>query len=194
MATLDEIRRHVCADAHELAATTGLVLPLLEDLNSNKEEHGPHFFLRQHLARHVALVIVRLHEAPDTRAKGMRVIASIRSLLNYAKAEKRLTHDHIANFVKRREALIATYEAHGESFHLLRDFRHTELAHSIHVAGQSSAQLLFSPLWDLAHDTFELVLEIESQLVQGGSARIVDLDGKFDEWRNRGENFWSSRL
>ena len=194
MVTLDEIRRHVCADAHELAATTGLVLPLLEDLDSNKEEHRPHFFLREHLARHVVLVIVRLHEAPATRAKGMRVIASIRSLLDYVKAEKRLTHDHIANFTGRREALIAAYEAQDESFDNLRDFRHTEMGHSIHVSGQSPAQLLFHPMWDLAHDTFELVLEIESQLVQTGSARIIDLDGEFHKWRDRGEEFWSSRL
>jgi hypothetical protein len=171
-----------------------MVLPILEDLDTNNEEHKPHVFLRNHLLRNVALVVVRLHDAPNERAKGTRVIASIRSLLDHASAENRLTSNQIREFARRREAIVAAYEARGESFCALRDFRHAEVAHSLHLSGQSAVRLPLHPLWDLAHDTFELVLETENELVRSGSGRMIDLDGKFNQWRDRGEKFWSSRL
>jgi len=92
------------------------------------------------------LIVVRLHEAPEVRGKGTRVTASIQSLLEHAQCEGRLSPPKADDFNQRRKALITDYEARGESFKALLDFRNTELAHSVHLAVKSSAQLNFSPV------------------------------------------------
>ena len=55
MASVDELRKHVLDDTLELAATTGILAPLIEaTLVPDKEVHFVPGFLRQHLAQHLA--------------------------------------------------------------------------------------------------------------------------------------------
>ena len=112
----------------------------------------------------------------------------------HALNEGRLSSAEADAFKKKLEVLRDEYEQHGGSFDGLMDFRHAELGHSLYLDVKKEGSITLSPLWELAHDTFELVLQIERELVQRGVVPIVNLDDKFHEWRDRGEVFWSTRL
>jgi hypothetical protein len=58
MATVDDLRKHVLDDAVELMETLGIVTPLVTTANISAPAQ---LLLRRLLARHVILVLTRLH-------------------------------------------------------------------------------------------------------------------------------------
>jgi hypothetical protein len=143
-------------------------------------------FLRTALFRNVALIACRMHEKPcwegDTGST-----ASIPALLELAQLEGRLSPEQLEGFHSSVRDLKEKLANEGVRYKELKNFRHAELAHSIH-RGQPD-RLFFRPVWDFAHDTFELAIEIEKAL---GDATKLDVE--FDAWRERGRDFWKSRV
>jgi nucleotidyltransferase/DNA polymerase involved in DNA repair len=190
MASVDELRKHVLDDTLELAATTGILAPLIEaTLVPDKEVHFVPGFPRQHLAQHLALVVTRLHEKPGVGKTG--VTASIQALLEHARDAARLSPEQCDIFSKHLKTLRDDFSDQGIGFEELRNFRNSELAHSLHRYEKPSGRFVLRPLWELAHETFELVAELERHLDQTGLDPMV-LENRFDIWRERGETFWSS--
>jgi hypothetical protein len=190
MASFDDIRNHVLDDAAELAATTGLVAPLMEAMfvSDNDETLS---FLRRLLIRHVALVVTRVHDRPGSGNVGAK--ASIEALLQEARAQGRISPDQFDHFDRRRKGLVERLNAEGVSYKELKDFRHAELAHSLQRHSQPERPLFFFPVWEFANYSFALVLEIDKCLVDGGAVSIARLDDEFHAWRDRGLVFWNSR-
>ena len=77
--------------------------------------------------------------------------ASIQAVLEHAVNSKRLSGDIFEGYMTRLEELKADFSAHGASFDELLDFRHAELAHSLHRHSKPTRLLLFTPLWEMAH-------------------------------------------
>jgi len=145
-------------------------------------------FLRETLARHVVLVVLRLY---DRRGQGPSgETASVPVLLEYAVRSRKLETKEAAVFTKRLESLKADLEGKKLKFSELRAFRNAELAHSLHRTPSPTIGLW--PVWEFAHDTYELVLDLDSELVKRGASEITSLDRTFDDWRDFGEAFWSS--
>jgi hypothetical protein len=145
------------------------------------------FFLRSVLFRSVTLTVCRLHDRPcwDGRTG---VTASIEALVEIAKNKQRLMPHETSDFHARREALKAELEISGVSYKGdLLAFRDAELAHSLHRHSPAEP-IKFLPIWDFAHNTFELVIDIEKRLIEGDAAK---LDREFHDWRDRGERFWN---
>jgi hypothetical protein len=148
-------------------------------------------FLRQLLAHHVALIVTRLHE-PRKDKGPTGATASIPALLEHARDEGRLSPPELyEDFTERLNTIKANFTSNSGDWDELRDFRHSELAHSLHRHSQPPARILFQPLWELAHETFELVAGLERYLEQSGMDSMV-LENRFELWRNRGLAFWAS--
>ena len=187
MTKLADIRKHVLDDAAELAHTTGVVDPLIQADLDTEEECVPRF-LRAQLARHVILVVMRMYDRPRKGPSGET--ASIPVLLSFASSEGLLTTYQAKSFSDRLPALKDEMEKRGVSFGTLKAFRNAELAHSLHsgplgVIGNW-------PVWEFAHGTYELVLEIDAALVRAGCPLIENLDREFDIWRDQGVAFWEA--
>lgn len=187
MPTLNEFRRHILDDAGELAQTTGIATPLM---NNDLDGEGQRVarFLRASLSRHTALVVLRLYDPPGDGRTGPT--ASITAALNAAASEGILRTCEIDEFKERMCGLKDDLEARGVRFIDLRSFRNAELAHSLHR--NTSPPIPHWPIWEFAHDTFELVLDLDNEFVRRGAPNIVNLDQAFDEWRDLGEAFWAT--
>lgn len=187
MCTLDHIRKHVLDDAVELAGTTGIATPLMYGELDETDQPVPRFLLGV-LARNVVLVVLRLHETPSKGKTGKT--ASIPALLELAVRGKTLELKDANVFKKRLGDLKANLERRGLKFSDLKAFRHAELAHSLHRT--PSAPIDQWPVWEFAHDTYELVLDLDGKLAKRGSPVTANLDRAFHEWRDFGEAFWYS--
>jgi hypothetical protein len=185
MATLDELRKHVLDDASELARTTGLATPLM---NSDLDQSDQRVlrFLRAQLARHVVLVVCRLHEKNRPGPTGDT--ASIDALLDAALQEGKLAANEVTDYRQEIQRLKQELVPRGLEFSALMKFRHAELAHSLHRP--SSAVIGHWPVWQFAHDTYELVLKLDQILVERGAIARANLDNEFSEWRDLGDEFW----
>ncbi|MGO8841258.1 MAG: hypothetical protein ACLQF1_09040 [Methyloceanibacter sp.] len=192
VATLQEIRKHVLDDADEVTATTGMVVPLLRAQIDAGEAFAPHRFLRRLFARHVILILMRLHEEPGKKRVGET--ASIASLLERATADEKLSPEEAEEFQSVLGKLVSNLEVDGVRYSDLKDFRVAELAHSVHPRIPRTASLPFSAIWRFAHDTFEVVLAIDQRLKASGCPSIDDLEASFDVWIDRGDAFWASRI
>jgi hypothetical protein len=194
MPSVDQLRKHVIDDVLELAATTGMLVPLIDaDLNTTDEAHAALRFLRQHLVRHVALIVTRLHDDISRQEGPIGSLASIPVLVECARSASRLSGERADAYLNGLSELRDEYAARGGDFQELLAFRHSELAHSLHRRSPPSVELHFNPLWELAHDTYELVADLERWLDQTGMDPMV-LENRFDYWRDTGAAFWSTRL
>jgi hypothetical protein len=188
--TLKDIERHVLDDALELIATIGLANPLMNTMRIFELEDpylAPALFLRTTLSRHVVLVTTRLHALRGIGNTGET--ASIESYLHYAEVEGALLTAQADIFRSNRQDMILKLEADGIPFAELTNFRNAELAHSLHRSLPSTNKLVSLPIWDFAHNTYELVLKIEKAV--SGTAK---LDTKFQEWLDYGLAFWPKDL
>jgi hypothetical protein len=88
-------------------------------------------------------------------------------------------------FRSKRQATIGKLETDGIKFSELMNFRHAELAHSLHRPTPLANKLLSLLIWDFADATFELVRTIEKAV--SGTGR---LDREFQDWLDRGRAFW----
>jgi hypothetical protein len=183
--SLKDIEKHVLDDAVELIATVGVANPLLHttlvyELEGSNREVA--LFLRATLSRHAILVATRLHALKQTGPTGET--ASIESYLHYAEIEGVLSTTQAGVFRSKRKDIIQKLEAAGIPFSDLMIFRTAELAHSLHRSPMAN-KLASLPIWDFAHETYELVLRIE-KTVSGTAV----LEKKFQEWLDRGREFW----
>jgi hypothetical protein len=173
MASVNELRRHVFDDALDLAACVGLVAPLvnLPMGTGMAVSVDPVGFIRRQFTLQMVLLVVRMHEQPREGQTG--TTASIQALLDAAALEGRVSQEFRDAYVNVLERMRADYENHGGNFRELRSFRHAELAHSIHRHEQPLDRLLLNPLWDFAHETFDLVASLERHLDQSGLDPMV---------------------
>jgi hypothetical protein len=184
--TFKDIEKHVLDDAVELIATIGVANPLMHTMRIGEfgdAKLAIALFLRTTLSRHVILVTARLHE-PKKRGRTGET-ASIESYLHYAEAEGALSTVQADAFRSARQDIIQKLEADGIPFAELMSFRNAELAHSLHRSLPMANRLVSLPIWDFAHNTYELVVKIEKAV--SGTAK---LDAKFQEWLDRGLEFW----
>jgi hypothetical protein len=190
MASVDDLWKHVFDDALELAASTGMLLPLIDtQLDKNEELHQPLFFLRHQLAMHLALVVTRLHDKPRDDGR-IGATASIEALLRHAHKEGRLSPEMLDHFSTSLKKLRDNFSAQAIDYEELLAFGHSELAHSLHRRSQPSYRIFFHAIWELAHDTFEIVATLERDLDRTGVDPMF-LDNRFAIWRDRGRTFWS---
>lgn len=64
------------------------------------------------------------------------------------------------------------------------------MAHSIHPTTPPTDNLYYSSILELAHETYELVLEIDKALVASGLPEFWKLADEFHLWLDRGRAFW----
>jgi len=184
--TLSDIERHVIDDAIELIATVGVGNPLMHThaihaMHSDRQRVA--LFLRQTLGRQAILIGTRLH-APKGSGKTGET-ASIESYIHYAETENVLSTADANGFRALRKAIVEKLERDGIKISELVDYRHSELAHSLHSRVALTNKLASLPIWDFADETFKLVLKIERAV--SGKAR---LDAEFQDWLDRGLAFW----
>jgi len=190
MATVNQLRKHVFDDALELAAATGMLAPLVEVSLTDDEMPGdinPVLFIRRQLLLQVTLALTRMYDKPQEGRTG--TTASIEALLDAAESEGRLTAQLSSSFREQRERLLRDYHRNGGNIEELRRFRHSELAHSLQRHSDPEEPLLLLPLWDFAHETFELVSAMEQYLDQSG-VDMMFLANRFELWRDQGIAFW----
>jgi hypothetical protein len=159
-ASFEEIRKHVLDDAVELVRITGLVAPMVD---TSLDPDTTFFFLRSVLFRSATLTVCRLHDPPCWKGQ-TGATASIEALLNIASSDNRLLPSEARDFDARREALKVKLTNDGVSYEEdLIAFPNAELAHSLHRHSPAEP-LMFRPIWNFAHDTFELVIDIEKRM------------------------------
>ena len=147
---------------------------------------NPILFVRRQLILQVALAVTRMHDNPGDGKTGMT--ASIEALLD---AAGRLTVAHVSSFKAELAELRRRYQLGGGDPEELRRFRHAELAHSLQRHNEPEAPLLLRPLWDFAHDTFELVSSMERWLDDSGMD-FMFLSNRFECWHDQGFKFWKA--
>jgi hypothetical protein len=178
MPSVNDLRKHVFDDAMDLAAITGMLVPIVEvDFGRGVEaELHPVRFIRQQLMLSFALIVTRMHDdSPDGKTG---TTASIKALLLSAAEAGRISKELCASYLEALQNLRAAYDQQGGNFEELRRFRHAELAHSLHPRAPLE-RLLLMPLWDLAHETFELVASLEPCLDQSGMESMY-LQNRFE--------------
>lgn len=187
MAAADDLRAHVVNDAKELIASYGIYAPLQYDVSEIvPEQQHVADFLKRHLERHIALIVMRLHETGKSPVGRTGVTASIETVLNSAEDQSCITPAVAADFRKQLTKLRAGFGA-DDRWQSLRSFRNAELAHSLsRVSIESDSSLRIGDLLDLAHGTLELVIDIEYAL--GRDRR--DFSAWHETWFNRGTAFW----
>lgn len=188
MTTLKSIEQHVLEDAAELISCIGVVNPLSHTtlvIQMQGERQRVAEFLRAILSRQIILISTRLHGRIEVRKK--TEVASIESYLHYAELEGRLSAEHVVIFRSVRQTIITKLDLAGIRYDELLDFRHSELAHSLHRANPLKNRLNSRPIFDFAHDTLRLVASIETAV-----SRSARLDGLYQEWLDRGTSFWSA--
>jgi hypothetical protein len=188
-AEMSALQKHIVDDASELIATLGIATPLLNPtiiaaVDSEKREVA--IFLRALLARHVVLVLTRLHAKAGAGQTG--ITASIDSYIEEERERGRLSDSDANIFLDRRTQIVKKMETQGVPYIDLYKFRNAEIAHSIQPNELLTNKLPSLAIWDLAYDTYELVFDLEKKL---GSA-VAELDGKFHLWLDRGRTFWPS--
>jgi hypothetical protein len=186
-ATVDDLRKHVLDDAIELMETLGVVTPLVTTLNV--EMTPAQLLLRRLLARHVILVLTRLHAAPGIGRSG--TTASIDSVVEAAGKSSLLSPAEIDEFKRRRAALQMDMEPDGVSFAEINLFRNTELAHSLHAHTSHVPGLSWHVIHAFAEGTYKLVQDIEAALVKAGARTLSTLPAdKWNEWVEYGRALW----
>lgn len=189
-ATFLELRVRVLDDCRELLGTISIAHPLLEAnlLHVEPVRLRAILFLRQLLIKHVGLVLTRLHAKPCRGRTGET--ASIPSLLNAALAEGRLTVSRKGEFDTKRQALIQNLETNGVKFSDLETFRHAELAHSLYrTSTQTDSTLAYQQIHEFAHDTFELMIELDKASLAPGEPESK-LPSDFHDWMDFGAALW----
>jgi hypothetical protein len=186
MATVDDLRNHLLDDAVELMETLGIVTPLV---TTTHVKTPAQLLLRRLLARHVILVLTRMHAAAGTGRSG--ITASIDGVLEAAAKASLLSVAVIDNFKMRRAALQEDMEPDGVSFAGINLFRNTELAHSLHAHSTNRSGLSWYVIHAFADGTYKLVQDIEAELIKAGAATLRRLPAdKWDEWVNHGRALW----
>ena len=61
-ASIDKLFKHVFDDANELAATTGMLEPVVEVSRKKGVAADPVWFVRRQLIMHLVLTVLRLHD------------------------------------------------------------------------------------------------------------------------------------
>jgi hypothetical protein len=187
MATLDELRKHVLDDAIELIEVLGVVTPLVTAADVRDPAK---LLLRRLLARHVILVLTRLHAPAGTGRSG--VTASIDSVLNAAAGSSLLSTTAADQFKMRRTTLKKDMEPDGVSFKDIHLFRNTELAHSLHAHVKNSRGVMWYVIDAFAEGTYNLINDIEDALIKAGAPMFCSLpEGRLDEWTKRGRALWN---
>jgi hypothetical protein len=186
MATVDDLRNHVLDDAVELMETLGIVTPLVTTATITAPAH---LLLRRLLARHVILVLTRLHAPAGTGRSG--ITASINGVLDAAAKTSLLSTAEVDAFKTRRAALQKGMEPDGVSFADITLFRNTELAHSLHAHSASRSGLSWYVIHAFAEGTYGLVQELEAMLIKAGAPALRPLPtDKWDEWVDHGRTLW----
>lgn len=189
-ATFLELREHVLDDCRELVAIMSIAHPLLEAklLEIEQVRLAAIMFLRQHFIRYVGLVLTRLHAIPRPGPTGET--ASIPTLLDAALVEDRLSLSQKGEFDTKRQALIQNLETKGVKFADLETFRHAELAHSLYrPSTQTDSTLAYGQIHEFAHDTFELMIELDKASLAPGEPESK-LPSKFHDWMDYGAALW----
>lgn len=187
MATVDDLRNHVLDDAIELMETLGVVTPLVTSMNVKTPAQ---LLLRRLLARHVILVLTRMHAMAGTGRSG--VTASIDGVLEAAAIASLLSPAEIQVLKLRRTALLKDMEPDGVSFADINLFRNTELAHSLHAHSANRSGLSWDVIHRFADGTYKLVQDIEAELVNAGAPTLRSLPtDKWDEWVEHGRALWN---
>lgn len=193
MIFLENIRQHVIEDAGDLISLLGLVDPLIGAPRLTSADDIAHAgrLLRRVLSRYLVLVVCRLHENAGSGPTG--VTASIDSLLDHAKGQ--IDDERGAELKQKRREIIASLEAEGINFRDLRSFRTAEIAHSLHrESNASDNSLYYSNISIFARRTYDLVLEIEQELVATGSVAFTDLPYLNEAWERRAAVIWKAAL
>jgi hypothetical protein len=186
MATVDDLRNHLLDDAIELMETLGIVTPLVTTANVKTPAQ---LLLRRLLARHVILVLTRMHATAGTGRSG--ITASIDGVLEAAAKNSLLSATEISQFKTRRAALQKDMEPDGVSFTDINLFRNTELAHSLHPHTANRPGLSWYVIHAFADGTYKLVQDMEAELVKSGAPALRTLPtDKWDEWVDHGRALW----
>ena len=189
--SIDKLFKHVFDDANELAATTGMLEPVVEVSRKKGVAADPVWFVRRQLIMHLVLTVLRLHDQPGTGVTG--TTASIPAVLEAASKSNRMSAENCDWFKRDLQGLYAQYAQQGGDFGELRRFRNAELAHSLERHSKPLDDLFLRPLWDFAHATFELVAELHRYIDPTGMDPII-LDNRFHVWRDQGTAFWATYL
>jgi hypothetical protein len=134
----------------------------------------------------VILIVARLHERHGRGKTGDT--ASIEALLEFSRG--RLPDEKIQEFKSKRIDLLRALESKGIKYNDIYDLRTSKVAHSIHPTTPLADNLYYSSILELAHDTYELVLEIDKALVASGLPEFWKLADEFHLWLDRGRAFW----
>jgi len=195
LVTVEHIRLHVIEDAGDLISLIGMLDPIVTTTRSQDGDDKAHALrlLRRLLSRYLVLVVCRLHELPHNNGRTGRT-ASIDALLDIAGAQ--LPGFNCTDILKaRRKEIISELEFDGVRFLDLRSFRTAEIAHSLHrnsMDGDST--LTYSAIVSFARKTYELILEIEQNMVIAGLPSFTDTPYLAEAWQRRGTSFWYDAL
>jgi hypothetical protein len=186
MAIVDDLRNHVLDDAIELMETLGVVTPLVTTAHVKTPAQ---LLLRRLLARHVILVLTRMHASAGTGRSG--ITASIDGVLEATAKTSLLSVAEINQFKTRRAALQKDMEPDGVSFADINLFRNTELAHSLHPHSANRSGLSWYVIHAFADGTYKLVQDMEDGLIKAGAAELRTLPtDKWEEWVAHGRALW----
>jgi hypothetical protein len=190
--SVGHIRQHVMDDAADLISLLGLLDPLvgMASLRRNDDAACSGRLLRKLLSWDLILVVCRLHEPAGEGRTG--VTASIDALLDKARAD--VGEQRADELKSKRQTIIANLETRGTKFDDLRKFRTAEIAHSIHRDSRGADRSLFYyTIAQFARETYELVLEIENDIINScGLASLNDLHYLDELWQRRGRTFWDN--
>ncbi len=193
--TVEHIRQHVIEDAADLMSLLGLLDPIITLPRLKEADDIAHAsrLLRKLLTRDLILIVCRLHEPADQRGQ-TGITASIDSLLDFAAGD--IGVQKAEELKAKRKKIIADLEAKGTQFGDLRIFRNAEIAHSLHrISRNSDNSLYYSSIAGFARETYDLILEIEQELVlYCGLTAFSDLRDLAEAWQRRGGVFWDKAL
>ncbi len=188
--TVEHIRQHVIEDAADLISLLGVLDPIITLPRLKEVDDIAHAsrLLRKLLSRDLILIVCRLHEAADQKG-ATGITASIDSLLDFAAGD--IAAERTAELKAKRKQIISDLEAQGTKFTDLRAFRTAEIAHSLHrTSRDSDNSLYYFSVAQFARQTYDLILEIEQELVLSGSTAFTDLPDLAEAWQRRGSAIW----